>query len=145
VDDDSSDWVYLPFGVPQGGVLSPLLFSIFINKISASSSFHLYADDLQLYKHFGLPEVADAVCSLNRDLSSIQSWANYFGLVVNPSKSQAMIIGSARLRSRLDWSVVPELTYGGAVIANTDKAKNLGLVMDCNMTWSAHINELSGV
>jgi hypothetical protein len=62
---------------------------------------------------------------------------------VNPSKSQAMIIGSARLRNKLDWSVVPELTYGGAVIAYTDKAKNLGLVMDCNMTWSAHINELS--
>jgi hypothetical protein len=39
--------------------------------------------------------------------------------------------------------VVPELIYGEAVIVYTDRAKNLGLVMDCNMTWSAHINELS--
>jgi Reverse transcriptase (RNA-dependent DNA polymerase) len=145
VDDASSDWLYLPSGVPQGGVLSPLLFSIFINKVSSviSSSFHLYADDLQLYRHFALSEVADAVESLNRDLCAIQSWASNFGLVVNPSKSQAMIVGSARLRSRLDWSLVPELSYDGAVITYTDKAKNLGLVMDCHLTWSSHINELS--
>jgi hypothetical protein len=145
VDDKSSDWVYLPAGVPQGGVLSPLLFSMFINKISAviSSSFHLYADDLQLYRHFGLSKVACAVDSLNQDLSSIQSGQNNFGLVVNPSKSQAMIIGSARLRSRLDWTVVPELVYDGAVIAYTDRVKNLGLIMDCNLTWSTHISELS--
>jgi hypothetical protein len=38
---------------------------------------------------------------------------------------------------------VPELSYDGAVIIYTDKAKNLGLVMDCHLTWPSHINELS--
>jgi hypothetical protein len=144
VDDTSSDWLYLPSGVPQGGVLSPLLYFIFLNKVSSIiwSSFHLYDDDLQLYRHFGLSEVAEDVGSLNWNLCAIQSWAGNFGLV-SPSKSQAMIVGSARLRSRLDWSMVPEMSYDGAVIIYTDMAKNLGLVVDYNLTWSAHINEPS--
>ncbi|CAH2086749.1 unnamed protein product [Euphydryas editha] len=55
-NDVSSDWLDLTAGVPQGDVLSPLLFSIFIKNISKaiSSPFHLYADDLQIHQHFEL-------------------------------------------------------------------------------------------
>ncbi|XP_059062773.1 uncharacterized protein LOC131855513 [Achroia grisella] len=143
--EGSSDWITLTAGVPQGGVLSPLLFSVFINNISRiiTSPFHLYADDLQLYRHFTLSEVAQTVADLNCDLSAIQAWARSFGLVVNPAKSQVMIVGSSRLRSRLDWSTIPALVYEGVQLAYTDKVKNLGLILDGTMSWTPHVNEIT--
>ncbi|CAH2091775.1 unnamed protein product [Euphydryas editha] len=144
-NDTSSDWLDLVAGVPQGGVLSPLLFSIFINNISKviSSPFHLYADDLQLYRHFELTELNEAINILNSDLVEVQSWAESFGLLVNPRKSQCIIFGSSRLRSKIDWNSTPMVHFSGVPIPYCDKVKNLGLIMDCNMTWVAHVNEIS--
>ena len=144
-NDLSSDWLDITAGVPQGGVISPLLFSIFINNISRviSSPFHLYADDLQLYRHFDLTELSQAVTCLNSDLVAVNSWAESFGLLVNPDKSQAIIIGSSRLRSKIDWKAVPDIEYSGVKIQYCDKVRNLGLIMDCRMSWVAHVNEVS--
>ncbi|CAH2087481.1 unnamed protein product [Euphydryas editha] len=144
-NDVASDWLDLTAGVPQGGVISPLLFSIFINNISKviSSPFHLYADDLQIYRHFGLTELHECIVALNSDLDEVQSWANSFGLIVNPNKSQCIIIGSSRLRCKIDWNSIPQLKFTGVAIPYSNRVKNLGLIMDCNMTWVAHINEVS--
>lgn len=59
--------------MPQGSVLSPALFLIFINTIKTviSSTFHLYADDLLFYRHFSAVDVADAIASVNEDLNRI--------------------------------------------------------------------------
>ncbi|TLM45811.1 hypothetical protein FEC26_18970, partial [Acinetobacter baumannii] len=56
IDESSSSWCDLHSGVPQGGILSPLLFSIFINLITDNlqCAYHLYADDLQLYAQAGV-------------------------------------------------------------------------------------------
>ncbi|RVE52841.1 hypothetical protein evm_002498 [Chilo suppressalis] len=54
-----------------------------------------------------------------------------------------MIVGSSRLRSRLDWNIVPPLLYDNIPIPYTDKVKYLGLTSDCNMSWSPHIGEFS--
>ncbi|KAA5587551.1 hypothetical protein F3H15_36870, partial [Pseudomonas aeruginosa] len=88
-EESFSEWCDLTAGVPQGGVLSPLLFSVFINTISQSlsSHFHLYADDLQLYRHTRVADVGAAISAINVDLSAIYNWAKSFGLLVNPSKS----------------------------------------------------------
>ena len=145
VNDKTSTWLDLTAGVPQGGVLSPLLFSIFINNISKviSSPYHLYADDLQLYRHSYLSELPETIALLNDDLTAIQSWAETFGLSVNPKKSQAIIISSSRLGSKINWNSVPKILFSGIQIPYHDKVRNLGLTFDSNMTWTSHINELS--
>ena len=140
-----STWLELTAGVPQGGVLSPLLFSIFINNISKiiSSPYHLYADDLQLYCHCNINELSEAIASLNKDLSAIRSWAESFGLLVNPKKSQAIIIGSNKLRVKINWDSTPKIFYSGIEIKYCSKIKNLGLTFDSNMSWASHINDIS--
>ncbi|KAA5635088.1 hypothetical protein F3G63_34135, partial [Pseudomonas aeruginosa] len=79
-----SSWCETHVGVPQGGVLSPLLFSIFINSISIqlTSSYHLYADDLQIYTQTSLSELTNAMKTLNNDLSILSRWSNSQGLRV---------------------------------------------------------------
>lgn len=67
-----------------------------MNKVTnlISSHFHLYADDLQLYRHFKIDDLVPVFDAINADLVSIHNGAKSFGLVLNSSKSQALLIGS---------------------------------------------------
>ncbi|KOB79292.1 DNA, W-Samurai RAPD marker in retrotranposable element (reverse transcriptase), strain p50 [Operophtera brumata] len=63
-----------------------------------------------------------------------------YGLLVNPSKSQAMIIGSPYMLNIVTHS--PSVLYGGVPIMYSSKAKNLGVIFDNQLSWSSHVNEL---
>ncbi|CAK1600393.1 unnamed protein product [Parnassius mnemosyne] len=99
-----SDWCPLSAGVPQGGILSPLLFSVFINLITPHirRSYHLYADDLQIYAQAEVAFIDDVIEKLNCDLNCISNWSNRFGIRVNPSKCQAIVVGSSRRLTKID-------------------------------------------
>ena len=128
-DECSSKWCELTAGVPQGGVLSPLLFSIFINATNVlSSNYHLYTDDLQLYRHFKVGELVGAVAAINSDLENINKWAKSYGLLLNPNKSQALIVGGRYMLNLLDHQSLPPIVY-------SKTAKNLGVHMDINLSW----------
>lgn len=144
-NESSSDWCDLTAGVPQGGVLSPLLFSVFINSLTRIlvSNYHLYADDVQLYRHFHVCDINDAINLINTDLNRINNWAQSFGLLVNPSKSQTLLIGGTYMRNLVDPSSIQPVLYNGVVIPFTDTAKNLGIIFDSNLSWGSHVNEIS--
>lgn len=140
-----SDWCELDAGVPQGGILSPLLFSLFINMLSSylHCSYHFYADDLQLYKHSMAEKVDETIESLNVDLLELQSWSKLFGIQVNPDKCQAIIVGSSRQLCKIDFAELTPLRYNNSVIPFSHTVKDLGLLIDSNLTWSSQINEVS--
>ncbi|CAH2098371.1 unnamed protein product [Euphydryas editha] len=145
LNDIFSDYVSINAGVPQGGVMSPLLFSIFINTISQYifSPYHLYADDLQIYLHTNLAQLPSTINILNQELERINGWSKEFGLSVNPSKSQAIIIGSQQLISRIDWPNLTKITFAGIIIPYSEKVKNLGIIFDKFMSWDPQICEVS--
>jgi hypothetical protein len=81
-----------------GSVLGPLLFSLLINNITLkieTCRYHVYADDVQLYISCIPSEYATCIDSTNRNLSRIHKWSSLNGLMVNPSKLQAMIVNPA--------------------------------------------------
>lgn len=140
-----SDWCELEAGVPQGGILSPLLFSIFINMLSKylHCQYHFYADDLQLYQHCSTDNVSSTIASLNADLTHLLSWSKRYGIQVNPSKCQAIVIGSSRQLSKLKLSIYPPLHYNNCIIPFTQTVKNLGILVDSNLNWTAQVKEVS--
>ena len=145
VEDTLSSWCDVTAGVPQGGVLSPLLFSLFIHSITSdlSSSYHLYADDLQIYCRAKTSDLSLAIGKINYDLDKICAWSRSFGLNVNPQKTQAIIIGSSRIRSRIDFELLPTIIFDGVQVPLSETVRNLGVLFDGTMSWKPHVAEVS--
>ncbi|CAH2109011.1 unnamed protein product [Euphydryas editha] len=145
IEEAVSSWSDVNAGVPQGGVLSPLLFSLFINSITSNitSLYHMYADDIQIYFQSTLESLPTAVSVINNDLNVICNWSKKHGLKVNPSKSQAIIVGSQSMISRVNWTELPKVKFKDTVIPYSTVVKNLGIYLDCTLSWNSHIKELS--
>lgn len=143
VNDEVSDETLVTSGVPQGSILGPLLFSLYIADVSdiiRYSSFHLYADDLQIYRaSLNDPNsISDCVQLLNNDLDGVVLWADANGLKLNADKTQSIVL----YKSVINTSNFPNLTVGNFIIPYSSKVKNLGLLISCDLKWDAHVDSV---
>ena len=121
-------------GVPQGTVLGPLLFLIFINDLPecVSSSIRLYADDALLYRSIKTHEDVDA---LHRDLTSVQKWEKTWLMSFNADKCEVLRISNKRK------NIIGTSPYSihGTALRTVDEAKYLGVTLHRSLSWKPHI------
>lgn len=132
-------------GVPQGSILAPTLYIINTADISRKIKFcnyHLYADDIQLYLSFNPSETQNAISKLNADLNNIAGWSKANTLVLNPSKSKYIILGSPRQIECIN-SKNPTLNIMGEPIGRVSEARNLGVHFDSSLHFESHILEIA--
>lgn len=127
-------------GVPQGSILGPTLFSIYSADIVTcivNCKYHIYADDVQVYISFKPEDASFAIGKLNDDLARISSWSHVNSLLLNPLKTKFMVFGT---KHKLDNLHLPgDVTIMGEPIERVYEARNLGLILDVNLSFEKHI------
>ena len=135
----SSDWGKINSGVPQGSVLGPLLFLIYINDLEngIKSSIKFFADDTSLFSVAKDP-IATAD-DLNNDLTLINKWAFQWKMSFNPdpTKPAEEIIFSHKKKPLHH----PPIFFNNVEVKRVSEHKHLGLILDSKLTFGSHIKE----
>ena len=140
IGNSQSDFMNTDCGVPQGSVLGPLLFLIYINDIAESSQllvFHLFADDTSIFfKHKDVSQMEEI---LNTELEKVSNWLIANKLSLNVSKSNVLVFRSKSANS----DKILNLKINGQSLEENTYAKYLGVYIDHKLTWhhqTVHVN-----
>ena len=124
------------YGVPQGSVLGPLLFLIYINDLNRAIKFcttHHFADDTNLlYVNKSLKKVQKFV---NLDLKLLCKWLKANKISLNASKTELIIFRDPRKKSTFDLKI----KIDGKKLIPSKYVKYLGILIDCHLNWQDHV------
>ena len=150
IDGISSEPLSITTGVPQGSILGPLLFIIYMNDIHSTSSkfkFVLYADDSTLFSplcsfSFGLTPVKteQIANNINKELRYVTDWLSVNKLSLNASKTKFMIF---HFNQKNIENITPNLKIHDTEIERVSEFNFLGLTLDEHLSWRPHQNKVS--
>ena len=136
-----SDPQPIHFGIPQGSILGPLLFIIYINDLPSvikDCSIQLYADDTVI--SFSSKSVSEIESRLSSDLDNIISWLDENFLFLNYSKTKIMMFGThQRLAKVNDFTI----TARDSLFERVYQFKYLGVMLDPCLSWNDHIDYIA--
>jgi hypothetical protein len=143
VNGKSSQEGVIEHGVPQGSILGPLLFSVFINDLplhitDSSVTCSLFADDGTL--DVSSSKVTSMVKSLQDSLNDVSEWCQNNSMIPNPTKTKCMLI-TTRQKHQLNPPPL-QLTLNGQPVEQVKEQRVLGISLDEKLCWQGHITKL---
>ena len=131
-----SSWGCIEAGVPQGSVLGPLLFLVYINDLvdEVDCAIKLFADDTTLY--VTVDDQDACTLSLNTNLDRINKWADTWLVNFNPQKTECMTLSLKR-----NVASIP-VCYNSTPLTDVNQHKHLGVTFNNKLTWNDHIRAL---
>jgi hypothetical protein len=141
---ESSDRSLLVYGVPQGSVMGPVDFIVYLRPTydiaqKHGISMHQYADDTQLYLAFDFDKQEEAVAKMEACIQDIKIWMMQNKLKLNDDKTEVVIIAPARQTHKVSINMIK---IGDLEVKAGTKAKNLGAIFDNTMCLHDHVNSI---
>ena len=135
---------FVECGVPQGSILGPILFLLFINDLPLTLqnlpvSVDLYANDTTLYSTASDKRTLET--NLQNALNSVHIWCLENGMTINSDKTKLMLIASRQKRNTLIDSDL-KITFNDLKLKNSDNEKILGVHVDQNFVWNSHFQHV---
>lgn len=138
VRGQTSQWGDITAGVPQGSVLGPLLFLVYINDIvdNITCKVKLFADDTILY--VTLDNLEESAAILNANLKVIQEWADQWLVTFNPNKTKLLNVSN---RKNVNFDNHP-IMFDDVKCEPVKQQKHLGVIFDDKLKWTFHVDDI---
>ena len=145
IDGVVSSAKHLKTGLPQGSRLGPFAFPLYSAPLFEIArqhgiTMHMYADDTQLYLSFKLQDYDWAITKMEHCLVDIRQWMSQNQLKLNDSKTEFMVIGKKASVNKLPKDKIIQI--GDDRIKASDKARNIGVVLDTHLDMKSQINSV---
>jgi hypothetical protein len=146
IDDKTSGLCPVNFGVPQGSILGPLIFNLYVADLQSyiKDKCHQYADDTTLYTHCKPESLQDAVADIQSSVRKLEEWSSEANLVINPSKTTVMMLSTAQLASSHslnDASINIEIN--GTHVERVKSTKLLGSYIHEHLKWEENVKNIA--
>ena len=127
-----SAWSSVPSGTPEGSILSPLLFSCFINDLplSVNANCLMFADDVKIYHRI---QTQSDCTLLQKQLDALCHWSQLWGLTLNAAKCKVLTLSLRRDR------VAGTYHLGGETLERVTEMRDLGVILDEKLTFASHV------
>lgn len=143
VNGSESSEALMLHGVPQGSILGPLFFILFINDLPlyTRAQLDLYADDTTVTAFADVKNLAILSSSLNKSVSEIQLWSSAKKLPLNEDKTKVLTITGKRCVANINGSDI-DVIVNGKQLSNVDCATLLGVEIDSKLSFNEHIEKV---
>ena len=148
INDTKSHLKFSQFGIPQGSILGPMIFNLYVSdlrdSLDLSTSCSQYADDTSLCTHCAVREVESTTCDLNKLLTKLGSWSKDSNLALNPNKTKFMVLSTQQMSSHHKLAdCALNLTVGDNSLKRVESTKFLEVNIHSNLKWDDRIKHLA--
>ncbi|XP_029673838.1 uncharacterized protein LOC115241977 [Formica exsecta] len=142
ITGDKSPMRLVTRGVPQGSVLGPLLFVLYLSDfggILEHCNYNFYADDLLIYLHAEPCDLQSGIRRVNEDIENVVRWADNNQLTLNANKTTSMILGTARYINNIEFEDLPGISVDNTIVPYKESVVYLGVTISQTLSWDKQV------